>query len=192
MYYPTCTISSPQSLWDHLGYLISFEIQIVLIRRIWITWERKVEWMLWIFTCFSRHWSVGSQGRKTRKATRERKEYKPRKKVTLKKRWGCGLERLRLQEGRTEYRVKKDLKEEIGQKETKEKYEGEKGTGKERRINGKTRKAVRVRTKYLGKTNTVQWKGEDRRSEKKKHRANPKKLMALQYLCSQGICIQST
>lgn len=83
-------------------------------------------------------------------------DYKSRRKVTLKKRRGCGLERLRLQEGRTAYRVKKDLKEEIGQKETKEKYEGEKGTGKERRINGKTRKAVRVRTKYLGKTNTVQ------------------------------------
>lgn len=83
-------------------------------------------------------------------------EYKSRKKVTFKKRQGCGLEILRLQEGRTEYRVKKGLKEEIGQKESKEKHEGEKGTGKEGRINGKTRKALRFRTKYLGKTHTVQ------------------------------------
>lgn len=82
--------------------------------------------------------------------------YMSRKKVTLKKRRGCGLERLRLQEGRTEYRVKKGLKEEMGQKESKEKHESEKGTGKERRINGKTRKAIRSRAKYLGKTNTAQ------------------------------------
>jgi len=82
-------------------------------------------------------------------------ECKSRKRVTLKKRWGCGLERLRLQEDKTAYRLKTGLKEETGQKENKKKYEGEKGTGKEGRINGKIREAVRLRTKYLGKTNIV-------------------------------------
>lgn len=43
---------------------------------------------------------------------------------------GMWMMRLMLQEGRTKYRVKKGLKEETGQNKSKEKYKGEKRTGK--------------------------------------------------------------
>lgn len=83
----------------------------------------------------------------------------------MKKRWEWGLQRLRLQEGRTEYRAKKVLKEEIEQKERKGKNESEKEPGKER-INGKTSKAMKFWRKYLGATNILQRKEEDKRVKK--------------------------
>lgn len=104
-----------------------------------------------------------------------------RRKVTLKKSWEWGLERLRLQEDRTGYRAKnKVLKKEIEQNRKKEKNEGEKGPGKQK-IHGKTRKAMKFGIKYLGETNTLQ---------RKKTQGKTKKLRALPYLCSHRICTQ--
>lgn len=96
------------------------------------------------------------------------------------------LERLSLQEGRIGYRAKKVLKEKKEQKE-KEKYRCEKGPGKERKINGKTRKVMKFGRKYLGEPNTLQRKEEDKGVKKAQRKT--KKLRALQYLCSQSIRI---
>lgn len=102
---------------------------------------------------FSGHWSAGTQRRKTRKTSRERIQYKSRKKVTLKKRRGYGLERLN-EDRRIEHRARTRWKTRFKRREDRKKAKkcgDEKRTG-EVRINGKTRKAKWYMRKYYGKT----------------------------------------
>lgn len=104
---------------------------------------------------FSGHWSAGTQRRKTRKTSRERIQYKSRKKVTLKKRRGYGLERMN-EDRRIEHTTRvfhRGWKTRFKRREDRKKAKkrgDEKITGKGR-INGKTRKAKRYMRKYYGK-----------------------------------------